>query len=210
MIHAVEIDIPVIVIPNGADFVDAPQSQNFSNNGSLEVFCAARLIERKGQHHLIRAVKQLTDRGVDVSVSLAGTGDSLNDFQRLSQELGVQDRVHFLGYIPREELGAYYASADVFVLPSYNEGMSLAALEALAAALPLVLTRTGGTDDLVEEGINGFTYEWGEIDQLAFHLEYLAQNRSLLPQMGAKSRTRAEQYSWTVIAEQYLELFKRH
>jgi len=63
--------------------------------------------------------------------------------------------------VPREEIPRHYAAAHVFSLPSFNEGMSLAALEAMGAGLPLVLTHTGGTDELVEEGVNGFTHDWG-------------------------------------------------
>ena len=58
---------------------------------------------------------------------------------------GIADHVHFSGYVPREAIAARYADAHVFVLPSYNEGMSVATLEALAAGLPVVVTRTGGT-----------------------------------------------------------------
>ena len=208
MIHAVSKDLPVEIIPNGVDLSGFQPGPPIPDDGPLQVFCAARLIERKGQHHLIRAVKQLADEGVDVIASLAGTGDSLEAYQKLAQELGVAARIRFLGYVPREEIAQHYAAAHVFALPSYNEGMALAALEAMGAGLPLVLTRTGGTDDLVEEGVNGFTHAWGDVEALAGHLRRLAQDRPLARRMSAVSRQRAAQFSWVGIAERYLGLFE--
>ena len=207
MIHAVDPEVPVQVIPNGAD-LEGFRSANLSiHEGPLKVISVARLIERKGQHHLIRAVKLLKDQGIDIQVSLVGTGDSLLNFQRLAQDLDVQDRVHFTGYVPREEINNHYQDAHVFVLPSFNEGMSLAALEAMAAGLPLIVTRTGGTKDILKEGVNGFSFDWGDISALAGHLEKLARDSCLVSRMGEASRIRAERFSWPVIAEEYIDLF---
>ena len=209
MIHAVVKDLPVEIIPNGVDLSGFQPGPPIPDDGPLQVFCAARLIERKGQHHLIRAVKQLSDQGVEVIASLAGTGDSLEAYQKLAQELGVSERIRFLGYVPREEIPRHYAAAHVFSLPSFNEGMALAALEAMGAGLPLVLTRTGGTDELVEEGVNGFTHDWGDVEALAGHLRRLAQDRPLARRMSLASRQRAAQFSWEGIAERYLGLFQK-
>jgi glycosyltransferase involved in cell wall biosynthesis len=123
--------------------------------------------------------------------------------------LGIQDRVCFTGYVPREEINAQYNKADVFVLPSYNEGMSLAALEAMAAGLPLVVTRTGGTEELVEENLNGFIFEWADGDNLINHLRTFAKDRALARRMGAHSRARAASFGWDKIADRFLDLFKQ-
>ena len=85
--------------------------------------------------------------------------------------------------------------------------MSLAALEAMAAGLPLVVTRTGGTAELVEHGVNGYDFNWGDIETLTKYLRVLAKDRALVRRMGAASRDRARTYSWNVIAAQFLALF---
>jgi hypothetical protein len=85
--------------------------------------------------------------------------------------------------------------------------MSVATLEAMAAGLPVVVTRTGGTDDLVEEGVNGLTFDWADVDTLTAHLQRLATDRNLARQMGAASRQRAMRFTWDAAAEHYLELF---
>jgi phosphatidylinositol alpha-1,6-mannosyltransferase len=112
-----------------------------------------------------------------------------------------------IGYVPREEIAAYYMGAHVFVLPSYNEGMSIATLEAMAAGLPVVVTCTGGTAELVEEGVNGLTFDWADVDTLTAHLRRLASDRALARRMGAASRVRAAGFSWDAAAERYLEMF---
>jgi phosphatidyl-myo-inositol dimannoside synthase len=177
------------------------------DTGPLRVICVARLIERKGQQHLIAAVQQLASEGLDVTLSLVGTGDSLDAYQALARRLGVEHLVEFVGYVPRESIAAHFAAAHVFALPSYNEGMAIAALEGMAAGLPVVLTRTGGTRDLVEEGVNGLTFDWADVDALVGHLRRLATDRALTRRMGVASRARAMQFSWDVIAERFLDMF---
>lgn len=207
LIHAIEDDLPVEIIPNGVDIDGFQPGDPIPDEGPLKIVCSARLIERKGQHHLIKALKQLYDEGITFKVDFLGDGDSLTDYQQLSQQLGVEEHVNFLGYVPREKITRHYADAHVFVLPSFYEGMSLAALEAMASGLPVVLTNTGGTDELVQDSVNGFTFDWGDIEGLAAHLKYLHHHREQARQMGAVSRQRADKFSWDVISNRFLDLF---
>ena len=131
------------------------------------------------------------------------------DYEAQARKLDIPDRVRFVGYVPREEINDYYNSAHVFALPSYNEGMSLAALEAMAAGLPLVVTRTGGTAELVEEGVNGYSFNWGDNDAITNYLRMFAQDRALARRMGAASRARAACFTWDAIADRFLEVFNQ-
>jgi phosphatidyl-myo-inositol dimannoside synthase len=207
MIRAVENKTNIRFIPNGVDLSSFRPGLAIPDNGPLHVICVARLIERKGQNHLIKAVKRLTDSGVDVILTLIGTGDKQREYEDQARRFGVSDRVRFVGYVPREEINASYNSAHVFALPSYNEGMSLAALEAMAAGLPLVVTRTGGTAELVEERVNGYSFNWADIDALTSYLHMFAQDRALARRMAAASHARAVSFSWEAIAERFLEMF---
>jgi phosphatidyl-myo-inositol dimannoside synthase len=209
MIRTVETAPNIRFIPNGVDLASFRPGPDLPDDGPLRVICVARLIERKGQDHLIEAIKRLTDSGINVVLSLIGTGDSQRDYEDHACRLGIEDRVQFVGYVPREEINAYYNSAHVFVLPSYNEGMSLAALEAMAAGLPLVVTRTGGTKELVEEGVNGYSFQWGDVETLTNYLRILTKDRTLVRRMGASSRARAAVFGWDVIADRFLEVFNQ-
>ncbi len=208
MIQAADPRAAVTYVPNGVDLRRFQPGAPIPNHGPLRVICVGRLIERKGQHHLIEAIKLLADEGVDVELQLVGTGDSLGDYTRLAQRLGVANRVRFVGYVPRESIAQHFATAHVFALPSYNEGMAIAVLEAMGAGLPVILTRTGGTDELVQEGVNGLTFDWADVPALAGHIRRLAADRALARQMGAASRTRALEFDWNAIADRYLEIFE--
>jgi glycosyltransferase involved in cell wall biosynthesis len=200
--------VEVSLVANGVDFATFRPAGAIPDHGPLRLLCVARLIERKGQHHLIEAVKRLTNSGIDVTLDLVGTGDAQAANTVQAQALGIGDRVRFIGYVRREEIAAHYAAAHVFVLPSYNEGMSVATLEAMATGLPVVITRTGGAE-LVEDGINGLTFDWADVDTLTTHLRLLATDRALAPQLGAASRARAAGFSWDAALQRYLEMFQQ-
>jgi phosphatidyl-myo-inositol dimannoside synthase len=209
MIHAVDRSVDVTLVPNGVDLSIFQPGPPIPDDGPLQIICVGRLIERKGQRHLIEAVRRLADQNVEVVLNLVGTGDSQATYEALARNLGVAQYVRFVGYVPRESIATHFAAAHVFALPSYNEGMAIAALEGMAAGLPVVLTRTGGTGDLVEEGVNGLTFDWADVATLTAHLRRLATDRDLARGMGAASRARALQFSWSTIADKYLELFER-
>jgi glycosyltransferase involved in cell wall biosynthesis len=207
MIHNLDSSLDLKIIPNGVDLENFKYKKSYRNNSTLKIVCVARLIERKGQHHLIQAVKILEEEGIDVEVTLVGTGDSQQYLEQLSKDLGIKQKIHFTGYISREEISQYYLDADLFVLPSYNEGMSLAALEAMSSGLPVILSRTGGTYDLVADGVNGYIFDWGDISSLANCIRRIAKNPELIHKMGTISRERAKEFSWTNIAQVYIEIF---
>lgn len=208
MIRAVDAAANTALIPNGVD-IGTFDTATIPDTGALRVLCVARLIERKGQHHLIQAIKRLVDQGVDVTLELVGTGDAQAANEAQARALGITDRIHFAGYVPREEIARHYAAAHVFALASYNEGMSVATLEAMAAGLPVVVTRTGGTDELVLEGVTGLTFDWADVDTLTAHLARLACDRALARTMGNAARTHAQNFSWDGVAASYLQWFAR-
>lgn len=208
MIHALDSAIDVTLVPNGVDLNTFRPGVEIPDGGPLRLLCVARLIERKGQHHLIEAVKRLVNRGVDVTLDLVGTGDARPKNEAQAERLGLNGRIKFLGYVPREEIARHYADAHVFILPSYNEGMSIATLEAMAAGLTIVTTRTPGMTELIEEGVNGFTFAWADVDALTKHLQRLATDRVLARRMGAASHSRAANFSWATPAALYLKVFE--
>lgn len=200
------IEIPIIY--NGVETdVFTPERQT---NSTIRLVCVGRLIERKGQHHLLRSFAQLRARSAEaLHLTLVGTGDAEQELQRLAHELGVADSVRFLGFVPREEMPKVYHNADIFVLPSQSEGMSIALLEAMAAGLPVVVTNTGGTDELVMPGENGLVVQWANVSELTAALSQMIGDSALREDMGAQSRMRACTLSWSAITRQYVELMGR-
>lgn len=203
MIQRVDAAITPIIIPNGVDLERFQPGPPIPDTGALRVICVARLIERKGQHHLIEALRRLTAEGLDLQLELVGTGDAEGDLRRQVADAKLEARVNFVGYVPREQIGASFQAAHVFALPSFNEGLALAALEALASGMPLLLSQTGGTSDLIAEGVNGLSFAWADVDALTTHLRRLASDRKLARRMAGASRGRAERFAWPHIAAQF-------
>jgi glycosyltransferase involved in cell wall biosynthesis len=209
LIRAVDRRVDCLLIPNGVDLENFKPAQSVPDDGPLKLLCVGRLIERKGQHHLIEAVKRLVGDGFDVVLDLIGTGDAQSANEAQVARLGLADRVQFLGYVPREEIAQHYAAAHVFILPSFNEGMSVALLEAMASGLAVVVTQTGGTPELVEPEINGLVFDWTDVDRLTAHLRRLAGDRALVRRMGEASRRRAGEFSWEMAAQRYGEILSQ-
>jgi glycosyltransferase involved in cell wall biosynthesis len=123
--------------------------------------------------------------------------------------LGLDGLVTFAGAVAPKDMPVFYQRADVFVLPSQNEGMSIALLEAMACGLPVVVTDTGGTEELVREGVNGHVVPWSDVPALTEALTALMADTELRPRMGAASRKVAEQYTLQKATERYVDLCRR-
>ena len=109
------------------------------------------LIPRKGQAFAIEAMVKLPD----ARLALIGEGEDRDRLEKLAHELGVGDRVHFLGSLPHSEIAHYLQAADVAVLPSSSEGLANAWIEALACGTPLVITETGGAREVLRSAVVG-------------------------------------------------------
>ena len=113
-----------------------------------------RLGERKGSKVLVAALARLQDGGIDATLVLAGDGER-EAVEDEARRLGVADRVEIRSWIDAEEVGRLLDSASIFALPSREEGLPVALLEAMAHALPVVVTPVGGIPDLVCDGEHG-------------------------------------------------------
>ena len=150
------------------------------------VLTPARLDEQKGHPFLLRAAAELP--GVDFV--LAGEGPERAGLEALAAELGIADRVHFLGY--RADIPQLLAACDVFALPSLYEGSSLAVLEAMAARRPVVSSAIGGTDELIDDGRDGLLVAPGDATGLASALRRLLDDAGLRKDFAQRARQRVE------------------
>ena len=195
---------PIEVIHNGVD-TEAFRPAHRRGDG-VRVVCVARLIRRKGIEYLIRAISQLPDW--DIRLTIAGNGNQEGALRALAHELGVAARVEFAGFVDHDAIAAVYRQHDVFVLPSLNEGMSNTVLEAMACGLPLILTDTGGTAELLEPEANGFTVAMRSAEDIAAKLRWYAENPEMIRRHGQRSREIAESRGWRSVAEAYKKLYR--
>jgi glycosyltransferase involved in cell wall biosynthesis len=154
----------------------------------LQLLCVAALSRRKGHRVLLEALCE----AAGVRLTLAGDGPERTALEALARELGVADRVRFLGAVPHDEVPALYAGADAFCLPSFAEGLPTVLIEAMACGLPVVATNVMGTAELVEDGVSGYVVPPARPDRIAAALRALAEDPELRARTGAAGRARVE------------------
>jgi glycosyltransferase involved in cell wall biosynthesis len=117
--------------------------------------CVARLSSEKGHMSLIRALQLLRDEGYDFELRLCGDGPLKTRLEALTEEIGLTKSVHFLGYLSETEVIRELHNSDLFVLPSFVEGLPVSAIEAMAIGVPVIATNIAGTSELIEDGKTG-------------------------------------------------------
>lgn len=197
------------IIYNGIN-IDIFKPGRKENSEPFEIICASRLSHRKGFNYVIDAVQILREKYPHIHVTIAGgEGDAGVELKKQVDDLKLGGMVTFTGHYFFEEIAPRYQQADVFVFPSLNEGMSNNMLEAMASGLPIIMTPTGGAEELVEDGKNGFLVAFKNSQDIADKIEKLIANPELVERMGKRSREIAERMSWKNVASQYFDLYKK-
>lgn len=201
----------VEVIHNGVDVERFRPPESCSSGGNvMRVLINAQLIERKGIHHLLAACAALTpDRRQRLRLEVCGTGPMEQELKRMVEAAGLSRQVHFAGLVAYEHIPARLRAADVFALPSRQEGMPLALLEAMASGLPVLASPVGAIPDVVEDGVHGFLVQHGDRPGLAHALTRFIDEPELCRPMGIAAREAAERWSWDHIWAQYEALANR-
>jgi glycosyltransferase involved in cell wall biosynthesis len=160
--------------------------------GPLRLGVLARLIPLKNVESVINATARLSAMGIEVQTEVAGSGPSESALRDLVASLGLAGRVRFLGW--RMDVDRLLASWDLLVIPSLEEGFGLSALEAMAAARPVVASRVGGLCELVVDGVTGRLVPPGNIDALVRCIAELASDRQRLAFMGDEGWKRVRKH----------------
>lgn len=185
------------VIYNGIDINEFIPLNKRIENSKLKFISTGRLTKRKGYDNLIKTFRNLKD----YELTLIGEGDEEIHLKNLAVEYKVN--VQFLGKQPHDKISAYLQEADIFVLPSINEGMSNSILEAMSCGLPIITTDTGGAKEIIKK--NGYIVEKGHEESLGKALQAYLSNKTLLKEHSIESRKLAESMSWEKIARKYFD-----
>lgn len=153
-----------------------------------KILFVGRLAEVKGVTVLLEALAEVIRVRPDTHVTLIGDGPERERFEQLAHHHGVADAVTFAGYRSQAEVADQLTTTDVFVLPSYAEGVPVTLMEALGAAVPVIATQVGGVSELVEHGVNGFVIRPGDPAPLVEHLLRLIDDPDLRQRMGDAGR----------------------
>lgn len=162
-----------------------------SNPGKHLIF-VGRLAPIKGVSVLLDAFARTRTAHPDARLTLVGDGPLRADLEAQAARLGLGDAVEFTGYIGMDGVARRLNAADIFVLPSFAEGVPVVLMEAMAARMPVIGPKVAGVEELVEDGVSGFAVPPGDVDTLGARIGELLEDAGRRAKMGVSGRNRVE------------------
>jgi glycosyltransferase involved in cell wall biosynthesis len=201
-------------VPNGVDIekfkpMDTKAvRQKFGLGNETCVLFVGSLIPRKGLPFLVEAAKKVAKNKADTKFLIVGDGPLRNQLSDSIKSANLSGNFKFLGNLKDDELPAVYNCADVFVLPSIQEGQGIVLLEAQASGKPVVAFNIGGVNETVQNKETGFLVNRGNVDELADALLKLLTDKALREKMGSNGhRFVSENYTWDICAQKMLKIY---
>jgi colanic acid/amylovoran biosynthesis glycosyltransferase len=201
----------VQVVPNGIDLSRFRQ-RAVEPVGTPQVLCVARLVEKKGQDTLLRAIAMLAREGRRLRCELVGDGPLREHLEAEAEWLGIADLVTFSGAQDANGVLAAYQAATVFVLPCQvdsngdQDGLPVSLVEAMAVGVPVISTRISGIPELIEEEVSGLLVEQFDARALAEAIARMLDEPELRAAMTTQARRVAETYDRTVTTQRFMDV----
>ncbi|EMA18470.1 glycosyltransferase family 4 protein [Haloarcula argentinensis] len=170
----------------------------------VSLLFVGRLTDGKGLFDLVEAVDQVAESH-SIELDIAGDGENREELQDAVKRRGLEDSVSFLGYC--DDVPSLLATADVFVLPSYREGMPRVITEARAAGLPIVSTAVAGIPEQVSHGETGFLVEPGDVSELSARIEQLVASPSRRREMSERTTADLNRFDIERMRQSYRSLY---
>ena len=170
------------------------------------LFFAGRITINKGVRHMVAALPSIPD----AHVVIAGKGDYVNEITALAAQLGVSERVHFVGFIANDKLGQYYSAADIVIMAgTFYESLGRMLLEACSYGVPIIATNYAGNPDIIENGKNGYLLESQNVSELTARIKQILSKPALAKKMGAYGKAKiAKEFSSRRVAEQLIAKYQ--
>lgn len=180
------------------------------------IVCVGRLVHRKGQDSLIKALPQILQHHSDAHVLLVGTGPHRKYLEDLVKKFAVQDAVTFVGRVQDADLPRYISVGDIFAMPTRSrlaglevEGLGIVYLEASACGLPVIAGKSGGAPDAVLESETGITVDGKDLVAVAEAVKFLFDDPIRAKEMGRRGREWIiSSWRWDIWATKFMELLK--
>lgn len=206
---------PMQVIPNGVNLTnfakefDSQVISDFRKELGLQenekvVTTVSRLVHKNGIDTLIKSIKDLP-----VKVLIIGQGKLETKLKALAQEIGVKNKILFVGYVNQFDLPRYLKISDIFIRTSRTEGLGSAFLESMAASVPVIGTKVGGIPDFLKDNETGLFAEVGNPRDLALKIQKYLGDQELYKKIQTNGKTLVmENYDWQPIAKKIENIIK--
>lgn len=190
------------------DYFYSEPFRDFSQQKLLELLFIGSLAQKyKGLDILLKALAHSILNTADLKLTIVGDGMYKNEYEILSLELGIADKVSFQGYIAdKKEIHKYYMSSDIFVLPSLTEGLPRVVIEAMSTSLPVIATNVGGIPELLN---STSMVDSGNVDQLAVKIEQFINDNELLYKEAKRNYIESKNYKYDLLQDRRKEFFRK-
>jgi len=178
------------ILPNAVR-MPALTHRTFNRQRRFRMVFLGLIGKRKGVFDLLQVVKDLKAKGYDFELIIGGNG-RVNELLKKVTDLGLKEIVHYRGWISASERDELLNNVDVYVLPSYGEGLPMSLLEAMSYGVPVVSSYVGGIPELITDGKNGLLIEPGDIDALSGNLEMLMTDEARRSEIGLMGRKKVD------------------
>ena len=190
----------------GQAVLDVPRSAP-DTSGPLRILNVGRLSPEKGQALLLEAVASLSEEFPRLQLCFAGTGPLEALLKRLAADLGIADRVHFLGYVA--DMPLLYSTVDLVVQSSLTEGLPNVMLEVAYLGVPVIATDVGGTREVIEHGVSGWLVKPGSTEEITSGLRrFLAAPGEFLSMARAGRRRVTQEFSFPARTEAQMRIYE--
>lgn len=198
----------ISVIYNGYDpkMVKTRSAGQTRKDGKTVLF-VGRLVYEKGPHLLIEAASLLKER--DLRVIIVGEGAMRPYLEGLARKLDVSKKVTFMGRVNDETLLSIYEEASVLVIPSLYEPFGIVALEAMSLGVPVIVSNTGGLDEIVRDEHEGLKFQTGSSEALAKAIARILDDEGLRKRLIGNARIRAKEFAWETTTDQTFDVYRK-
>ncbi len=200
----------ITVVNNGIDIGDCqPDTLSDKDLNGKRIISISNLKKTKGIDLNLGAISTLVRKYPDLEYYIVGDGEERNNLENLRDKLNLKDNVFFLGKLDHPQTMRKLAEADVFSLPSWQEGFGVAYIEAMSQGKPVIGVQGEGIADVVSHGSNGLLVKPQDVDDLIHNLDYLLSDRSKAECMGEVGRkTVLDGYTWNQNAVKTVGIYK--
>lgn len=208
----------VRVVPNGVNPANLYGKGGIGLEGNMvkkrreekpTILFFGRLVPEKGVQVLLESIPLIASRVPDVHLLVAGRGPYEEHLKDLSMHLGINNRVSFVGFLSEKELAGFLQQGWAAAFPSLYEPFGIVVLEAMATGVPVVVSDTGGLQDVIEHGVDGYKAPPGRADLLAFYLSELLANPVLASDFGYRALRKVQTvYDWHYIAAMTRDIYQ--
>lgn len=197
------------LVYNGVDIEKFPRTKkDTSKDDVFRILCVANYIPIKGQTYLIKAIYELTQSGRKVVLNLIGQGPDEVMLKSLTHELGLNDRVSFLGLKPYDEVYRYMALSDMFIMPSFYDSFGCVYVEAMSTGTVTCGCDIYGPKEIIEDGISGLLIKPQDVNSIVCAVCRVMDNPQLRTFLETNAVNRAAYFTWQKSAKELENVYK--